>query len=61
MAYTEIIKFLGSLLRWAANGFKGKFVDYYDEKFERVNFIIGIILIIFIILLIIPVIGNLIN
>jgi len=59
MAYTELIKFLGSLLRWAVNGFKGKFVDYYDEKLERENFTFGIILIILIVLIIIPIIGNL--
>lgn len=61
MAYTEIIKFLGSILRWTFYGFNGKFMDYYDEKFERVNSKVGIFLIILIALLVIPIIGNILN
>jgi uncharacterized Tic20 family protein len=57
MAYTEIIKFLGSLVRWVVHGLNGKFVDYNDEKFDRENFIAGIIVTIFIASILIPLIG----
>jgi hypothetical protein len=43
MAYTEILKLLGSILRWAINGFKGEFGRFYNEKSETANFIAGII------------------
>jgi hypothetical protein len=57
MAYTEIIKLLGSILRWGINGFKGEFSNFYGEKFERANFIAGIIVILVFVLVLIPLIA----
>jgi hypothetical protein len=54
MAMTEIIKLLGSILRWCIAGFKGEFVNFYDDKFERVNFVAGVILLLVFTLIFIP-------
>jgi hypothetical protein len=61
MAYTEILKLLGSILRWGISGFKGEFKDFYDEKFERANFIAGIILLLIIALILLPLISFILN
>jgi uncharacterized membrane protein YesL len=61
MAYTEILKLLGSILRWSIRGFKGEFKDFYDEKFERANFIGGIILLLIIALILLPLISLILN
>jgi hypothetical protein len=57
MVYTELLKLCGSLLRWSLKGFKGEFKDYYDEKFEKSNFIAGCILILIVMIILIPLIS----
>jgi hypothetical protein len=55
MAYTEILKLFGTIVRWAFNGFRGKYIDYCDERYDRANFLVGITITILMVLLILPV------
>ena len=57
MAYTEILKLLGGIVRWGINGFKGAFSNYYDEKYEHVNFITGIVVLAVFFIISVPLVG----
>jgi len=54
MAYTEILKFLGSIVRWAASGFRKSFGEFYDDKFERQNFVAGVVAVLLFFLAVVP-------
>jgi hypothetical protein len=57
MAYTELFQFLGAFIRWSISGFKGPYIEFFDKKFERQNFIASVVFLVVIFLAILPTIG----
>lgn len=54
MENVEILKALGAFSRWIFSGFKGSFMNFYDDKNDRLNFVIGIVFLVVVFTIILP-------